>query len=73
MLLEQHIYQQALTGFSQQEIQNFFDEVTYARGSLPPDQHPDEWKLGHWPFLIIKTCTHSEHDIRLYKQGKADS
>ena len=73
MLSEQHIYQQVLTGFSQQEFQSFFDKVNYARGSLPPDQHPDEWKLGHWLFLKIKTCKHFEYEIRLYKRGKADS
>ena len=73
MLSEQHIYKQELSGFSQGEIQNFFDRVNYARGSLPIEQHPDELKLGHWLFLKIKTCKHFEYEIRRYKKAKVDS
>ena len=69
-LTVQHTYQQELRGFSRDDFQNFFDKDKYARGSLPRDQHLDEWKLGHLLFLKLKTCKHFEHEIRRYKRAK---
>ena len=71
MLSEQHIYQQEPEGFSQAQIQSFFDRVNYARESLPAHEHPDEYKLGHWLHLKFKKCRQFDFEIRKFKASTA--
>ena len=73
MFTEQHIYQLQLEGFSHGQVQSFYQRVNYARQALPLADQPDDFKLGHWLFLKIRTARFLEHEVRAYKRSKASS